>query len=141
MRLSIETSQVRASRGNNEEQIYDVLLKNKQRSMSAYEILAALKGTSIRAAVQVYRALDRLMAQHRVHRIESLNALVACRCEAHSSPAGFLICESCGATVEFDPAPGLGVMHASVQGFHVQNASVELQGLCTTCLSQKRQAS
>ena len=86
--LSIETPDTPASRSSNEEQVYDAL-RNAARSMSAYEILGALRDTNIKAAVQVYRALERLIAKNRVHRIESLNAFVACRCEAHSTLAGF----------------------------------------------------
>jgi len=140
MSLSTETPHHRAPRGGNDEQIYEVL-KSATRSMSAYEILSALKGTSIKAAVQVYRALDRLIAQRKVHRIESLNAFVVCSCEAHSSPAGFFICEACGSTFEFDPAPGLGLMQTAAQGFHVQHANVELRGLCLSCIAGEMQSS
>jgi Fe2+ or Zn2+ uptake regulation protein len=48
--------------------------------MSAYEILAALQNTNIKAAVQVYRALERLIAKNRVqimsHSVVYLTAVV-----------------------------------------------------------------
>ena len=124
--LSIETPDTPSGRSSNEEQVY-VALRNSTRSMSAYEILGA--------AVQVYRALERLIAKNRVHRIESLNAFVVCRCEAHNTPAGFYICDACGSTCEFDPGPVLGALHPTDRGFEIQQASIELRGLCTRCAS------
>jgi len=137
MQLSTETQRHRTSRGGNEGLILNVL-KSARRPLSAYDILDALKGSSIKAAVQVYRGLDRLIAQHRVHRIESLNAFVTCTCDAHQSPAAFFICEACGKAVEFDPQPGLGMLQATAAGFHVRRANLELQGLCEECLEQGR---
>ena len=132
--LSIRTPDAPVGRCSNEEQVYDAL-RTAGRSMSAYEILAALRDTRIKAAVQVYRALGHLIAKNRVHRIESLNAFVVCRCEAHSTPAGFYICDRCGSTCEFDPAPALGALYPADGGFEIQQASIELRGLCTHCAS------
>ena len=50
--LSIETPDTPSGRSSNEEQVY-VALRNSTRSMSAYEILGALRDTNIKAAVQV----------------------------------------------------------------------------------------
>ncbi|MFM8745047.1 MAG: Fur family transcriptional regulator [Aestuariivirga sp.] len=130
--LSAPIRNATSRRSANDEQVYDALRKSP-RPMSAYEILGALKGSHIKAAVQVYRALERLMAGNRVHRIESRNAFVACSCAAHSTPAGFYICESCGAAYEFDPGPVLGAMRPAAAGFEVQQASIELRGLCLDC--------
>ena len=132
--LSIETPDTPSGRSSNEEQVY-VALRNSTRSMSAYEILGALRDTNIKAAVQVYRALERLIAKNRVHRIESLNAFVVCRGEAHNPPAGFYICDACGSTCEYDPGPVLGALHPTDRGFEIQQASIELRGLCTRCAS------
>ncbi|WP_421693870.1 Fur family transcriptional regulator [Aestuariivirga sp.] len=138
--LSIKTPATPAALSRNEEQVYDAL-RNAARSMSAYEILAALRDTRIKAAVQVYRALGQLIAKNRVHRIESLNAFVVCRCEAHSTPAGFYICDRCGSTCEFDPGPALGALRPADGGFEIQLASIELRGLCTHCASTGEKSS
>ena len=138
--LSSNSPDIAGGRSSNEEQVYDAL-RNSPHSMSAYEILGALRDTNIKAAVQVYRALERLIAKNRVHRIESLNAFVACRCEAHSTPAGFYICDNCGLTCEFDPGPALGALHPADRGFEVQQASIELRGLCTHCASSGARSS
>lgn len=138
--LSIETPETPGNRSSNEEQVYDAL-RNSTRSMSAYEILGALRDSNIKAAVQVYRALERLIAKNRVHRIESLNAFVVCCCETHSTPAGFYICDACGSTCEFDPGPVLGALRPADSGFVVQQTSIELRGLCTRCASTGQGAS
>ena len=63
--------------------------------LSAYSLLDQLRDKGLRAPLQVYRALDKLVAFGMVHRLESLNAFVACRhpdCETHENIA-FTICE------------------------------------------------
>ena len=46
--------------------------------LSAYQILEAMHADGFRAPVTVYRALERLMGEGRIHRVESLNAFVPC---------------------------------------------------------------
>lgn len=53
-------------------------LSQAEAPLSAYMLLAKLKGTGLRAPIQIYRALDKLMAYGLAHRIESLNAFVVC---------------------------------------------------------------
>lgn len=48
--------------------------------LSAYTILDKLRDQGFRAPLQVYRALDKLLEYGLVHRLESLNAFVACAC-------------------------------------------------------------
>ncbi|MCC2112772.1 MAG: transcriptional repressor, partial [Hyphomicrobiales bacterium] len=74
--------------------------------LSAYEILDRLREQGFRAPLQVYRALDKLIAFGLVHRLESLNAFVACshpECEAKETTA-FAICDKCGCVTEFADA-------------------------------------
>ena len=46
--------------------------------LSAYSILERLQGKGIKAPLQVYRALEKLIDFGLVHRLESLNAFVVC---------------------------------------------------------------
>jgi Fur family zinc uptake transcriptional regulator len=87
----------------------------------------------------VYRALDFLSKQGFAHRIESLNAYVACR---HSPTEGgpdnhaaaFLICDCCGATREIDPAVLDSIEQAAgAPGFQVRSVTIEAHGLCRDC--------
>jgi Fur family zinc uptake transcriptional regulator len=61
-------------------------LTNSDGPLSAYTILDQLRDHGFRAPLQVYRALDKLVEFGLVHRLESLNAFVACRhpgCDGH----------------------------------------------------------
>ena len=64
--------------------------------LTAYALLDNLRENGFRAPLQVYRALDKLVDYGLVHRLESLNAFVACRhkgCADHKT-AAFAICET-----------------------------------------------
>lgn len=105
--------------------------------LSAYSILDLLRDHGLRAPLQVYRALDKLVEAGLVHRLESLNAFVACRhpsCEDHETTA-FMICETCGQVSEFtDPALARRLKALATEtGFRVSRSTVELRGLCQAC--------
>ncbi len=114
-------------------------LQQAERAMSAYELLDALRGEGLRAPVQVYRALDALGQRHLVHRIESLNAFVACahqdNAADHAAGAGFAICDDCGDVAEFDlPSTEAGLRAAADRdGFATSHMTVELHGRCADC--------
>ena len=107
--------------------------------LSAYTILDELRDHGFRAPLQVYRALDKLVEYGLVHRLESLNAFVACshaECEGHGQTA-FTICQSCGDVTEFadDDLAGRLKSLAARSGFTVRHSTVELRGLCRDCVS------
>jgi Fur family zinc uptake transcriptional regulator len=82
----------------------------------------------------VYRALDFLERQGFVHRIESLNAFVACRRAARAHPAAFLICDCCGATAEVEPAAEqLADALGEAAGYALSRVLIEAHGLCAAC--------
>ncbi len=104
--------------------------------IGAYDLLDALRTKHPGAAPPtVYRALDFLIGQGLVHRIESLNAYVGCNRPEHSHASQFLICESCGATAELnDPAIEAAVQRrAAALGFEVGRQTIEARGLCPRC--------
>ncbi|NEX94775.1 transcriptional repressor [Caulobacter sp. 17J65-9] len=111
------------------------LLLGAEGPVKAYDLIAAF-GVDGEAAKPptVYRALEFLERQGFAHRIESLNAYVACRLGADTHAAAFLICDCCGATREIEPA-GADVLVASAgrDGFVVTNLTVEAHGLCAAC--------
>ncbi len=115
-------------------------LETASAPMSAYALLDALHGQGLRAPLQVYRALDKLVAFGMVHRLESLNAFVACRhpdCDSHETIA-FTICDTCGQVGELGDAK-LGRQLktlAGEAGFALTKSTVELRGLCAACSSQ-----
>jgi len=110
-------------------------LKQAGRPVSAYEIIDRLRGTMALAPQTVYRALDRLIAGGHAHRLESLNAFVACRHPAHEGTAVFAICEVCGTVSEFDEPAAVGRLSswAVKHGFAVRQMTLELRGRCAEC--------
>ncbi len=70
--------------------------------LKAYDLTHALAtGGRSAAPPTVYRALKFLIGMGLAHRIESLNAFVACRYPGEDHLAGFHVCETCGAAEEF----------------------------------------
>lgn len=110
--------------------------------LSAYGLLDLLRDDGFRAPLQVYRALDRLMKAGLVHRLESLNAFVACcgdHAEAHGLTA-FAICEECGQVAEFaDPVVGKRLESwVAESGFRPKSAVIEFRGLCAACAAKEQ---
>lgn len=105
--------------------------------LSAYTILDQLRDHGFRAPLQVYRALDKLVEFGMVHRLESLNAFVACRhpdCDDHETIA-FMICESCRQVREISDntlANRLKFL-AEEAHFALKKTTIELRGLCRDC--------
>ncbi|MDA7948401.1 MAG: transcriptional repressor [Hyphomicrobiaceae bacterium] len=105
--------------------------------LSAYTILDQLRDHGFRAPLQVYRALDKLVEFGLVHRLECLNAFVACRhpeCEAQEIIA-FTICEACGQVGEIsDDSLARRIKKVAKEtGFQSKKSTVELRGICQAC--------
>jgi Fur family zinc uptake transcriptional regulator len=112
------------------------LVWSSHRPMGAYDILARLDDGARKAAPPtVYRALDFLIEQGLVHRIESMNAYLGCNHPEHSHTGQFLICRDCGDVAELDDQDVRDVLRrkASGVGFDVRSQTVELVGLCANC--------
>ena len=112
-------------------------LKAAGRPVSAYELIDRVRGDASLAPQTVYRALDRLISSGAAHRLESLNAFVACSHAAHSGTAIFAICEACGLVREFDEARAVKSLQgwAGKTGFDVRQMTLELRGRCADCLA------
>jgi Fur family transcriptional regulator, zinc uptake regulator len=117
-------------------QVLQALLSS-HRPLGAYEVIEELARSMPRPApITVYRALDFLMANGLVHRIESRNAFLAC---AHDHEAtatvAFLICEHCGSVGEISALPIAQSLHASARatGFAPKLSVVEVTGSCAHC--------
>ena len=123
------------------------LVLEAEAPVGAYALLARLKASRAGAAPPtVYRALDFLVEQGLIHKVERLNAFIGCTdaldhpedcgCgEAHDHPHQFLICSRCGATAEVsDPGVALALARAArAAGFEARRATVEVEGLCARC--------
>ena len=71
----------RASELNNKQSLVMNLLSKSKGPLSAYQILYDLNDHGFRGPTQVYRVLDKLLELGLVHRLESMNAFVACQQE------------------------------------------------------------
>ncbi|MEW5420643.1 Fur family transcriptional regulator [Amorphus sp. 3PC139-8] len=108
--------------------------------LGAYDILDRLAGEAGRPApISVYRALSFLTQEGLAHRIESLNAYVACA-ERHgeAQPLVFLICERCRQVGEATAAD-LDIRIDAVAraaGFQPHRAAIEIFGICEHCAAE-----
>lgn len=112
------------------------IIADTHSGLKAYDLLDRLAAEHASARPPtVYRALDFLIEQGFVHRIESLNAYVACPCPAHAHGFQLLICRDCGRVEELhldDISRRLGE-HARQLGFEIQRQTIELLGRCRPC--------
>jgi len=115
--------------------VLEILLEHHN-ALGAYDILARLSDEGLGSKPPVvYRALSFLTEQGFAHRIERLNAFVACaRPGDDSHDPAFMICRGCG-TVAEEAAPrnGLFAQKAEAAGFRIEQAVVEAEGLCPDC--------
>src|SRR5689334_22298866 len=118
----------------------------------AYDLLDRLRQTRRGAAPPtVYRALDFLLEQGLIHRVERLSAYVGCvaGCTAdpheaeHTHAAQFLICRAWGRAIEMQCHDLSSVLArvAKGAGFSVGSATIEAEGVCRTCAAAKKRYS
>jgi Fur family zinc uptake transcriptional regulator len=124
-------------------QVLRLVLQSGQ-PIGAYALLDQLRGARRGAAPPtVYRALDFLLAQGLIHKVERLNAFIGCDEAGHGHAHGpehphqFLICGQCGSTAEIcDPATLAALKAAAArQGFVPHRTMVEMEGLCARCVA------
>lgn len=113
-------------------------LQESGRPVSAYEIIDQLRDQATLAPQTVYRALDRLIASGSAHRLESLNAFVACCQSEHQGAAVFAICDDCGTVSEFAEPRAVEALAgwAKRSKYTVRAMTLELRGRCAACSAQ-----
>lgn len=114
-------------------------LAESHKALGAYEIMERMAGQGPRPApITVYRALDFLLENGLVHRIESRNAFLACIGDHHAAGSGttvFLICERCGAVGEASSAAVAETLQTAARavGFTPKARVIEVTGICAHC--------
>lgn len=106
------------------------------RPLSAYELLDQLRGlVKNPAPPTVYRALDFLLEQGFVHKLESQHAYVGCTHPEHPHSGQFLICAECGGVAELEDESVAESLEAAgrAAGFQTRRPVVELLGTCARC--------
>lgn len=112
------------------------ILLSEHKAMGAYEILDRLRAEGLGSQPPVaYRALEFLTSHGFAHRIERLNAFIACSHLDDPHAPIFLICRECKRVVEAesDPADGEIGRAARQSGFLIERAVREAEGLCPNC--------
>lgn len=112
------------------------ILLSEHRAMGAYEVLDVLRAEGLGSQPPVaYRALDFLVANGFAHRIERLNAFVACAVPGERHAPCFLICRSCSSIAETPGRRASEVLReeAGALGFAVERVAIEAEGLCPAC--------
>jgi len=106
--------------------------------LTAYALLDQLQRSRRAAPPTIYRALDFLMEQGLIHKLERLNAFLACIDDdplSHNHAAQFLICRKCHSVRELeDEAISHAVDRAAAAiGFRPDHTTIEIEGVCASC--------
>ncbi len=112
------------------------ILRDCKSPHSAYDLLESLKDIYPKIAPPtVYRALAALVERGQIHRLESLNAYIACQSEAHHQASVLSICEDCGAVEENFEPDIVSRLSAALRksGFSAQRHIIEVNGICESC--------
>ncbi len=112
------------------------LVWESHRPAKAYDLLEKIRPFEFAAKpATVYRALEFLIEQGFIHRVESLNAFIGCSCSERQHEQLLLICVQCH---EVEERPGVAVMEAVAReleqaGFMIHRKAIEVHGLCSHC--------
>jgi Fur family zinc uptake transcriptional regulator len=114
------------------------LVCRADRPVGAYEILDQLRDGPPAAPPTVYRALDWLLAQGLVHKLETLHAYIGCTHPEHPHASQFLICDGCGGVTELEDQAISGSLAsvAAETGFRPSRPVVEVIGTCSDCAAK-----
>ena len=122
------------------EQVLELIWQS-HKPLGAYTLMDMLATASTRrvAPPTVYRALDFLLEQGLVHRINVLNAFIGCPSPEKKHQSHFLICRQCNTAVEVDSTRLSRDIQTSAQesGFQVESHSLEVMGICPPCVKNQ----
>ncbi len=119
-------------------EVYELLLR-RQGSAKAYDLQHDLQQRRGRVApTTIYRALEFLVEQGLVHRVDALSRFVACSHEPDEAEAHhplFLVCSTCERTTELHDDAALAALARSLEaaGADFEQSAVEVKGLCRDC--------
>lgn len=112
------------------------ILVQEHRALGAYAILDHLRDGGFGSQPPVaYRALEFLVAHGFAHKIERLNAFIACAHPSEAHAPAFMICRLCETVAEAQSVPARGALGeaARATGFRIERTMVEAEGLCPAC--------
>ena len=115
--------------------VLEILLSHG-RSLKAYELLDYMRDTQHGAAPPtVYRALDFLVEEGLVHRLDAINAWSACHDAGGQPPDLLVVCTRCGSVAELSDPDLTRRLADTVEhaGFRLAGLETELRGVCSAC--------
>mgnify|MGYP001342984119 FL=1 len=120
----------------NQQIVLDLVEKSSE-PLKAYSILFNVQKKGLKAPLQVYRALDKLVEIGKIHKIESRNAFVACKnsnCIVSNATA-FSICESCEKVTEINNSKLSKYLKnfKDNSGMKYSKYNLEFFGVCKKC--------
>jgi len=114
------------------------LIADSEKPLKAYDLLDQLKNDRTNAAPPtVYRALDFLIENGFIHKLQSINAYVSCHHPSVVHQVPFLICDVCESADEIcdERVSGLLTDQAKAHGFRSRSQTLEVHGVCKRCAS------
>lgn len=114
------------------------ILLESHNAMAAYDLLDRLQAEGFGSKPPiVYRALGFLLDNGFIHRVETLNAFIACSHPGAEHDPAFLICTQCRAVAE-TPVNSTGSLSRSARevGFRIERTTLEAAGQCQRCRQQ-----
>lgn len=115
------------------------LIWNSHKAIKAYDLLDLIRPSNDAAKpATVYRALDFLLEQGLIHRVESLNAFVGCRSSGTQHDQLLLICAACHNVEERAASRVFLALAEEMQSalFNPQRKTIEIHGLCKSCRAE-----
>ncbi|MBS0212596.1 MAG: transcriptional repressor [Proteobacteria bacterium] len=115
------------------------LVADAGQPVKAYDLLAKISESKAASAPPtIYRALDFLLENGFIHKLESINAFIACHHPNVRHTVPFLICDRCHTTIEMeDERIGRQLDEkARALGFTPQSHALEVHGVCAKCAAQ-----
>lgn len=126
------------------------IITREQKPVKAYDILDEFEQlekknqkVGVAKPPTVYRALDFLLENRFIHRLNTLNAFIGCTHPSKHPECFFVICSKCN-TVEEYCSKNISTAVEQVgkdRGFQLKRTVVEMEGVCKDCLTKNQQSS
>lgn len=119
-------------------EVFELLLL-RGGSAKAYDLQDDMRARRGRVAPStVYRALEFLIAQQLVHRVDALNTFIACNAEHEAHHPLLLVCSNCEAVTELHDDEAYEAVRRTLRqadsGF--LESDIEVKGICGKCRQQ-----
>lgn len=116
------------------------LIAAQEKPVKAYDLLDQLRSEHDGAAPPtIYRALDFLLENRFIHKLESINAFVGCHHPDEEHQVPFLICDVCASATELcdEQVARLLIEQARARGFRARAQVLEVHGVCAACATRR----